>query len=149
MTTISERVMLLIDHKKIPKENFFITIGAVSSTFTGKDAKSTLDSTTIYKILSEIPDVNLEWLITGKGEMLRNRDSTEKSSFDIIKDASAKALRQLILEGKMYTSKTVETKNNIIELQRAEIEQLKKDIQQLKTEKETEPSACRRGQIKK
>jgi regulator of replication initiation timing len=39
--------------------------------FTGKAKETPLNSNAIGNILLEIPDVNLEWLITGQGSMLK------------------------------------------------------------------------------
>ncbi|WP_295940269.1 hypothetical protein [uncultured Alistipes sp.] len=70
MATIKERVMQLLEYKKIPKESFFAKIGTVSSNFRGAAAKTPLNSAAINNILTEIPDVNLYWLITGNGRMI-------------------------------------------------------------------------------
>lgn len=45
--------------------------------------KGSLGSDTILKIYSKIPDLNLEWLITGEGEMIK-QPSTQEASGDII-----------------------------------------------------------------
>jgi phage repressor protein C with HTH and peptisase S24 domain len=71
---IKERIIQLIEYKKIPKEEFYIRIGMTSANFRGKAKKTPLNSTAIENILSEIPDVNPEWLLTGNGPMLKNDD---------------------------------------------------------------------------
>lgn len=42
------------------------------SNFTGKAKETPLNSTAIANILSIAPDVNIEWLITGNGDILRS-----------------------------------------------------------------------------
>ena len=69
---IKERIIQLIEYKNIPKESFYVKIGMTSASFRGKAKNSPLNSTAIENILSEIPDVNLQWLLTGEGEMMRS-----------------------------------------------------------------------------
>ena len=70
-STIKERVVQLIETKGIAKEYFFGKIGITSANFRGDAAKTPLNSTAIENIFTEFPDLSLEWLITGRGEMLR------------------------------------------------------------------------------
>lgn len=55
-------------------ENKFNEIGITSANFRGKAKERPLNSNTIENIISIIPDVNTDWLLTGKGEMLRRPD---------------------------------------------------------------------------
>ncbi|MDR2585194.1 MAG: hypothetical protein LBC84_03095 [Prevotellaceae bacterium] len=71
MQTIKERVSQLIESKNIIKESFFQKIGMTSANFRGDAKKTPLNSTAIENILSLIPDVNPDWLLTGQGQMLR------------------------------------------------------------------------------
>ncbi len=69
MTTIKERIIQLIEFKKVNKERFFAQIGTTSSNFRGIAKNTPLNSTTIANIFAEFPDINLKWLITGAGKM--------------------------------------------------------------------------------
>lgn len=69
---IKERIIKLIEFKGIPKEEFYVRIGMTSASFRGDAKNRPLNSNAIENIFSEIPDVNLEWLITGKGEMIKS-----------------------------------------------------------------------------
>ena len=60
----------LLEYKGVGKESFYKKIGVTSANFRGKAKESDIASMTIAKILSEFPDLNLYWLITGEGEML-------------------------------------------------------------------------------
>lgn len=71
-STIKERILYLLECKGIVKDKFFAKIGMTYGNFTGNAKKTPLNSTAIGNILLEIPDVNLEWLITGKGNMLKS-----------------------------------------------------------------------------
>lgn len=68
---IKERIIQLIEYKGIGKEFFYQKIGMTSANFRGNAKKTPINSNAIENILSEIPDVNLEWLLTGKGTMLK------------------------------------------------------------------------------
>lgn len=68
---IKDRIIQLIEYKSIPKEQFYIKIGMTSANFRGKARGTPLNSNAIANILSEIPDVNADWLLTGNGKMLK------------------------------------------------------------------------------
>jgi hypothetical protein len=72
LTPIKERILQFVDYKELNKEIFFKKIDTASTNFRGKGAKSDLGSDKIVKILTEFPEINMEWLLTGKGEMLKN-----------------------------------------------------------------------------
>jgi hypothetical protein len=71
---IKERILQVLEYKQIGKEIFFDKIGMTSANFRGNAKKSPLNSNAIENILSEIPDINPEWLLTGKGKMLKYTD---------------------------------------------------------------------------
>jgi hypothetical protein len=71
-STIKERILYILEKKEIAKEKFFNDIGMTYGNFTGPAKKTPLNSTAIGNIFSKIPDINLEWLITGKGETFKN-----------------------------------------------------------------------------
>lgn len=72
---IKERIIKILEYKGIPKEDFYVKIGMTSANFRGKAKSTPLNSNAIENILSEIPDINPEWLITGKGNMLNSSNS--------------------------------------------------------------------------
>lgn len=72
---IKQRVLEVIDFKGVKKESFFKKIGITSANFRGKAAETPLNSTAIENIFTVFPDLNIEWLITGKGEMLKTETS--------------------------------------------------------------------------
>lgn len=79
---VKDRIVQIIDYKGIAKESFFKNIGVSSANFRGKAKESDVGTITIAKILSEIPDVNPEWLITGVGSMLRDSGKEYQSRED-------------------------------------------------------------------
>lgn len=71
---IKERIIQLIEYKGIAKENFYAKIGMTSASFRGKAKETPINSNAIENILSEITDVNPEWLLTGSGNMLKDHE---------------------------------------------------------------------------
>ncbi len=69
---IKERILEIADYKGISKEKFIENFGMTYGNFKGKQKLTSLNSDFLDKILSEIPEINAEWLLTGKGEMLKN-----------------------------------------------------------------------------
>ena len=69
--------MHYVDYKGITRENFFDGLGEITyGSFKGVSKKSALNSNAVAEIVTKYPDLNLTWLITGKGEMLnQNRIS--------------------------------------------------------------------------
>ncbi len=77
--------MYVLEYKGIAKENFFTEIGMTSANFRGSAKHTPLNSTAIANIFTAIPDINLTWLITGKGEMLDN-GSSKKIEYNFTKE---------------------------------------------------------------
>lgn len=69
ISSVKERILQLLEYKGIAKENFFEKIGVSYGNFKGKSKISSPSTDVIEKISANIPDVNLAWLITGKGKM--------------------------------------------------------------------------------
>ena len=94
---IKERVMQLLEYKHIAKENFFIQIGMTSANFRGNAKYTPLNSTAIANIFSIVPDVSLEWLITGEGAMIKSKQNTADNSvlLDVIREKDTR-IEQLV-----------------------------------------------------
>lgn len=75
---IKDRVVQILETKGIAKESFYVKIGMTSASFRGNAKKTPLNSTAIENILSIIPDLNPDWLLTGKGPMLRESSPKEE-----------------------------------------------------------------------
>lgn len=69
ISNIKDRVLKIAENKGIPKEIFFSELGVSYANFKGIQKQSGLNSDTIDKIISKYPEVNLNWLIMGIGEM--------------------------------------------------------------------------------
>jgi hypothetical protein len=88
---IKERIVKILEYNKIAKEKFYTEIGMTSANFRGNARKRPINSDAIEKIFSIIPDINLEWLLTGKGEML-------KKDLPLKEDGTGTAFTQQIIE---------------------------------------------------
>lgn len=75
-TTIKERILHYTDYKGFSKEKFFEELGVTYGNFKGKAKEKALSSEVLAKIVSKYPELNSEWLLTGKGIMLKSK--TEK-----------------------------------------------------------------------
>lgn len=77
-TTVKERLILYLRSKGIPRVIFSRTIG-VSDTYIGSMRES-IQPDKLKVITVRYPDLNIEWLLTGEGEMLKakykERDET-------------------------------------------------------------------------
>ena len=76
MSFIKERIKEIAINKGIPLGEFFKQLSLAPSGFSGEKIKNGTNSDTIEKIVTLFPDINLYWLITGKGEMLLNEINT-------------------------------------------------------------------------
>lgn len=83
---IKDRVIQVLEYKGIPKELFYVKIGMTSASFRGNAKNSPLNSNAIENILSEIPDLNPDWLLRGVGEMLRKEPRIEIHEFKLKTD---------------------------------------------------------------
>jgi len=72
ITTIKERVLLFAEKQEVSKQDFFKKTGLNYDNFKGKSKNTALGSDSIVDIFTTYPNLNLEWLIAGKGEMLKN-----------------------------------------------------------------------------
>lgn len=82
MTNIKERVLQIAVYKGVTKERFFKELGLSYANFKGIQKKSALNSDAIDIILSIHDDISVEWLVIGKGEMLKRDISKEINKKD-------------------------------------------------------------------
>lgn len=71
LTNIKERVLQITDYKDITKEKFFTDLGISYGNFKGKAKEKALSSDVLANIVAIHSDIDPEWLLTGKGEMLK------------------------------------------------------------------------------
>lgn len=123
---IKERIIQVIEYKGIAKEDFYKKIGMTSANFRGDAKKRPLNSNAIENILSEIPDLNPEWLLTGKGEMLRSLESKqeEKNPNESLKDDLISSLKS---EKELLKSENTRLKEELQEVKSNKRKSIKTD----------------------
>ena len=76
-STQKDRILQFIDYKGISKNKFYNETGISNGIL---DKKSGLSMDTIEKFYSTYPEINPEWLLTGKGEMLKSGNTNTEAS---------------------------------------------------------------------
>jgi phage repressor protein C with HTH and peptisase S24 domain len=77
-SNIKDRVLQVSDLYGVGKEKFFEKIGVSYGNFKGKSKKSSLSSDVLAEISTLMPEVNTDWLLTGKGPMTKDQMDTMK-----------------------------------------------------------------------
>lgn len=72
MAKIKERVLEYIKINNLSKQDFCDKTGISYANMVGKSLQSELGGEQIYEILQRFPDLNSDWLLLGRGEMLRS-----------------------------------------------------------------------------
>jgi len=70
---IKMRILQFIDYKGIEKNYFYEKTNISASNFKSSGLKSEIGGEKIAKILSSYSELNPEWLLTGSGEMLKEK----------------------------------------------------------------------------
>ena len=73
-SNIKERVLYISENKGITREKFFDDLGITYGNFKGKAKEKALSSDVLAKIIAKYSDVSPEWLLTGRGEMLKEEE---------------------------------------------------------------------------
>lgn len=79
---IKDRIMYLMEVKRVPKEKTFKALGVTSANFRSQAKETPVNSDVISRLFAMFPDINLEWLITGEGEMFKKPTPTDMVSLD-------------------------------------------------------------------
>jgi hypothetical protein len=77
ISTIKENILYFIEKQNISKVKFYEKTKLSASNFKGLGLNSEIGGDKIVRILDCYPEINPEWILTGKGDMLR--DSSPKS----------------------------------------------------------------------
>lgn len=72
-STQKERILQFIDFKGISKNKFYIETGISNGTL---DKKSKLSMDSVEKFYSTYPELSPEWILTGRGDMLKEPEIT-------------------------------------------------------------------------
>lgn len=141
LAKIKQRAIFFVENQGIKKEEFYKKIGSNGGNFRGKSLQSELSGDKIAEILANYPIINSEWLLTGKGPMLKNTLDLSIDSNILVKEATTHSNTKVDYKEKYYElleenrelrlkMERIEDKHNI------ELEKLKETHQ--KQVKETE-----------
>lgn len=73
---IKTRVLQIAENKGVGKEKFFENLGLSYGNFKGRSLNSALSTEAVAEISAKYPDVSLEWLIMGMGNMYKKPELT-------------------------------------------------------------------------
>lgn len=71
MSTVKQRVMQLLKDKGVVVSKFFPDNGISYSVFRGQQLSQSLSSDVLAIILTNFPDANIDWILSGEGEMYK------------------------------------------------------------------------------
>lgn len=120
MTNVKERILYFIENQKFNKEDFFKKIELSYSNFKGIQKKSALSSDAMAKILTIYPIISADWLLTGKGEMLKdissskNVDQVNESETFYSKEPTLLAAQQKTIS--ILETVVIELRTDVVEL---------------------------------
>lgn len=135
---IKLRILQFLEIQKFGKYSFYNKIGLSASNFAGKSLESALSSTKISEILHIFPDLNPDWLLLGKGQMLRTDSTTETTSLTQLDNPSNPLdnpdkhiieLQDKLIKQLEHRIETIESENDNLRIEIAELQkQLKKKV---------------------
>jgi phage repressor protein C with HTH and peptisase S24 domain len=105
-----DRILKFIGYKQVNKAQFYAETG-LSNGFLDKTANPGTDK--LDKILTSYPEINLYWLVTGRGEMLRTKE-TAPNVAPIIAPNDIKEPHQITITTPKVVSVDVNKKETII-----------------------------------
>ncbi len=83
LAPIKQRIIQFIENNGIERKTFFEKIDVAASNFRSQSLKSEIGSDIVAKISSLYPNLNLDWLINGNGEMLKSEAEAIKAPVGI------------------------------------------------------------------
>ena len=119
-----ERLLQFLDYKGITVSNFFKETGIKRGFLDTDKLKSTVNDVFLTTIIATYPDINLIWLISGKGEMLNNY-SIENLLDNKTSTDNSQELQELIA-----------TQKDLIKMQKDKIEELERKLSEGKKGKD-------------
>lgn len=105
--SIKERVLSFIQAEGLNKNKFYIRTGIANGTL---DKKSGITGDTLTKIYSAFPTIDIEWLVTGEGNMYKSRFTLSEN---ISESKEKYASRANINPEDIIESSTIKNINNL------------------------------------
>lgn len=123
-----ERVLQFIDYKGFSNRDFCKKILVSSSYFTKLGA---IGSNVMEKIAQEFPQINIDWVITGRGKMMLDPVSNYSFEVEKLSVVNEEAEVYKIAKDELIDAlkNTITDKENIIKLLNEKLERLEKKYQ--------------------
>lgn len=77
---MKERILQFIEYKRLSKNKFYKETGLSNGIL---DKQGGISSDSLEKIYYVYPEINLDWLLTGKGEMLKKEGLVQEAHNNI------------------------------------------------------------------
>ena len=106
ISPIKQRILQFADKLGVSKRKFYEEIGVSRGTL---EAKTGITEDVLAKFIANFPEVSIDWLLLGKGEMLRNNEQVSNA-------------------GTNQFEKNIDTLYYLIDLQKEKIAQLEKEL---------------------
>lgn len=95
---IKDRIIHLLEVKRAKTEETFKALGTTSANFRGRAKETPVNSDIVERLFEMFPDVNLEWLITGEGQMFKQPTPKDMVSLERYTDMVRENERLRILK---------------------------------------------------
>ena len=82
-STVKDRLIKYLEEKKISKSEFGRRIGVSSAFITSM--RQSMQPDKLERIALNFPDLNTEWLMTGKGYMIKGENSLMQTNYEDVK----------------------------------------------------------------
>ena len=84
LTTIRGRILELVKSQGFKVSKFFSEIGDNYENFKGNKLTISPSADILVKIRTKIPDANIDWILTGEGEMVSNMKDKYGDRIDVL-----------------------------------------------------------------
>jgi hypothetical protein len=138
MTKIKERIIYFVENQGIKKGLFFEKIDVSSANFRGNAINTPLNSTTIENIITNYPQLNLQWLITGKGEMINENEEISITTVQEPKPTYGKEQKtdiDLLVKNNSLLKEQNQLQEEIITMLKDKLQFTEEKLQQCKQDK--------------
>ncbi|GHT16396.1 hypothetical protein AGMMS4956_18790 [Bacteroidia bacterium] len=74
IATTKERILQFVEYQGISKQKFFQQTGLRRGFLDADKLKTSVPDTFVANIIATFPEIDAEWLLTGRGNMLKNEN---------------------------------------------------------------------------
>lgn len=122
---MKERILQFIEYKRLSKNKFYKETGLSNGIL---DKQGGISSDSLEKIYYVYPEINLDWLLTGKGEMLKKEGLLQQAHNNISSTITQhqtihapEEYQELKEENKRLAQENSQLKDKIIQLMEEKI----------------------------